>query len=195
MQRQQQPELIIIAGANGVGKTTFATSYAQDLQYQFLNADEIAKELETKGFDQPMLKAGREFFGRLNKGLSSKENIIVETTLSGTYINKVASRSKTRGYSVQIIYIFVDNAAICIDRVRTRVMKGGHDVPIEDIKRRFSRSLLNFWNNFTELADMWILLYNGDENYEQVAIGGKTEFSIEHNSLFSRFNNIIKNVK
>ncbi len=182
-----KPNLTIIAGANGVGKTTFAKPYVQELGYQFLNADEIAKELEGQGEAHPMLKAGRLFFARLNESLTKKENILLETTLSGSYINKVAARSKKIGYALTVVYIFVDSEAVCIDRVKSRVLKGGHDVPVEDITRRFQRSLTNFWTNFTELADDWVLLYNGDEGYEQVAVGVSQQYSVEHQSLFSFF--------
>ena len=182
--------MIIIAGANGAGKTTFAKPCVRDLGYQFLNADEIAKELEEQGETHPMLQAGRLFFARLNEDLTEKENILLETTLSGSYINKVAVRSKKLGYALTIVSIFVDSEEVCIDRVKSSVPKGGHDVPVEDIKRRFQRSLTNFWTNFTELADEWILLYNGDEGYEQVAIGTAQAYSVEHQSLFSFFQHL-----
>jgi predicted ABC-type ATPase len=58
----KKPELIIIAGANGSGKTTFAKPYVLELGYQFLNADEIAKNLEEAGHKNALLKAGRLFF-------------------------------------------------------------------------------------------------------------------------------------
>ncbi len=91
-----------------------------------------------------------------------------------------------------MIYIFVDNEELCVERVRSRVLKGGHNVPEEDIRRRFQRSLTNFWDNFTQLSDSWILLYNGDENYQQVAIGTQDQFSIENQILFNHFKSIKK---
>ena len=85
-------QLIIIAGANGSGKTTFAIPYVQELGFDFLNADEIAKELELLGKKNAMIKAGRIFFSRLNQNIKDGVNFVVETTLSGTYINKVVMR-------------------------------------------------------------------------------------------------------
>ena len=181
-------QLIIIAGANGSGKTTFAKPYVKELDYQFLNADEIAKELEGKGESNSLIKAGRVFFATLHKCLENLENFVVETTLSGSYINKVAKKAKEKGYIVQVIYIFLDNPDLCIDRVKSRVLKGGHHVPKNDIIRRYYRSKINFWNNFTKLADNWTLFYNGEEGFQRVAIGESKEYSIENPIIFKIFN-------
>ena len=182
------PKLIIVAGANGSGKTTFAIPYTQEKGYPFLNADEIAKELIEKGEQNAMLKAGRIFFKNLDEWLTEKRSFVVETTLSGTYINKVAERAKKSGYEVQIIYLFLENENICVDRVKSRVKKGGHDVPVEDINRRYFRSKRNFWENFTVLSDKWIMYYNGEQGYQKVAAGLKGEsYTVFNTGLFDLF--------
>ncbi|MEM6321244.1 MAG: zeta toxin family protein [Bacteroidota bacterium] len=183
-----KPKLIIIAGANGSGKTTFAVPYVKELGFQFLNADEIAKKLEEDGVENAMIGAGRIFFARLNENLQNHKNFVVETTLSGSYINKVAAKAKSRGYEVQIIYIFLDNPELCVERVKSRVVKGGHDVPKADIIRRFYRSKANFWNNFVKLTDTsWTLFYNGEAGYQKVAIGLASTYKIDHPILFNLF--------
>jgi len=93
---EKAKELIIISGANGVGKTTFAKPYVQKIGYKFLNADEIAKEIEKKGFDNIMIKAGRIFFSELSESLSKGENIVIETTLLGSYSIKLQSQLKKK---------------------------------------------------------------------------------------------------
>ncbi len=183
-------QLIIIAGANGSGKTTFALPYVEELGFDFLNADEIAKELEIQGKKNVLIKAGRIFFSRLNQNIMEGVSFVIETTLSGTYINKVAVKAKESGFNVKIIYIFLDDAELCVERVKSRVIKGGHDVPRIDIIRRFYRSKENFWKNFTQLVDEWHLLYNGEDSFQQVAIGDKEEFSIENEILFKKFQEI-----
>ncbi|MEZ4958098.1 MAG: zeta toxin family protein [Saprospiraceae bacterium] len=191
MSEQSNKKLVIIGGANGSGKTTFAIPYVQELGFDFLNADEIAKGLEEKGEQNALIKAGRIFFKKLNENISFGKSFVVETTLSGTYINKVAEKAKAAGYSIKVIYIFLDSPELCVERVKLRVLKGGHDVPEEDIIRRFYRSKNNFWNNFTSLADNWILIYNGDEGFQQVAVGDMEEYRIENTFLFQLF---LKNV-
>jgi len=185
-------ELIIISGANGSGKTTFAMEYMDVIDYEFLNADEIAKEIEKENPNNALIKAGRIFFKRLNDCIKEHRSFVIETTLSGTYINKVAIRARENGYKLIMIYLFLDDPKLCIERVNIRVLKGGHNVPIEDIVRRFYRSKNNFWNNFTDLADSWSLIYNGDKGFQQVAIGEgqEQEYSIENPELFKKFKNI-----
>ncbi|NOX45906.1 MAG: hypothetical protein GXO89_02885 [Chlorobi bacterium] len=88
------------------------------------------------------------------------------------------------------MYIFLDDPELCIERVKTRVVKGGHDVPKEDIVRRYYRSKSNFWNNFTSIADEWIIFYNGGEGFQQVALGNSLEYNIENPILFNIFKTI-----
>ncbi|MEM6770951.1 MAG: AAA family ATPase, partial [Bacteroidota bacterium] len=167
---QQAPRLIIVAGANGSGKTTFAIPYTKAIGVQFLNADELAKRYADRGEDNAMIKGGREFFRLLNQALDMREDVVIETTLSGSYTSKVARRARRNGYSVEVVYIFLGSENQCVDRVRIRTRKGGHHVPEEDIRRRFGRSLLNFRFDLSEFADVWFLYYNGGQSYQQVAL-------------------------
>lgn len=107
--------------------------------------------------------------------------------MSGTYINKVAQKAQNAGYEITLIYIFLENEDICVERVKDRVIKGGHDVPVEDIKRRYYRSKRNFWVNFTSLVNSWFLLYNGDEGFQEVAIGDNGHHAIINKILFDLF--------
>jgi len=189
------PDLIIIAGANGTGKTTFARPYVKEMGYDFLNADDLAKTLADQGEKSPMIAAGRIFFEKLNEYLEYRQSIVVETTLSGTYINKVALRAIAMGYYLKVIYLFVDSPEVCFLRVKGRLIKGGHDVPEEDIERRFYRSVRNFWENFREISDRWFLYYNGESGFQRAAVGQGQEQSIDNPLLLNNFVNLLNHDK
>ena len=85
----------------------------------------------------------------------------------------------------------MDSADTCVDRVNERVQAGGHDVPETDIRRRFARSIDNFWNLYRPLADHWLLIYNSSNQPQDVAIGNATDVSIRDAELFSQFQLLI----
>lgn len=179
------PELIIVAGANGSGKTTFSKDILEMTGYEFLNADEIEKELVVS-----KLQAGKEFFKRLENLISNSKNFILESTLSGNYLVKVIERIQKLGYVVRIVYVFLDSPQDCIQRIKIRVKLGGHFVPDEDVTRRYYRSKVNFWNIYKNLADEWTIIYNSTGGEPQrVAIGISGNFVVELENLFHNFIN------
>jgi predicted ABC-type ATPase len=183
------PELIIIAGANGSGKTTFAKMLIEETKYDFLNADEIAKEIEE---GNARLKAGRIFFGNLEKWISESKNFILESTLSGNYLLKVIEKVKKAEYQVCIVYVFLESPHDCIERIKVRVKLGGHFVPNEDVIRRYYRSKENFWNVYKMQADKWFIYFNGLQDTQRVALGRQNDFIVENNELFKEF---LKDIK
>ena len=184
------PTLYIIAGPNGSGKTTLAKEFIEEDGLFFLNADEIAESINPQDISKAYMQAGREFFKRLNEILIEKKTVIVETTLSGKYHNRVIENFKRNGYEVKLLYIFLESSNLCIDRIRFRVLKGGHSVPNEDIIRRYDRSINNFLNVKTKVSH-WILYYNGGEKYIEIAQGycdNEIILNEEFYSLFTRGN-------
>lgn len=160
--------LYIIAGANGSGKTTFAINFAKLENLKFINADEIAKEYDPNDIQKYKVKAGRRFFEELGKSLKQNESFAIETTLSGKYLVKVINKAKEEGFYINLTYLFLETEDENIYRVKNRVLKGGHDVPVEDIKRRYTRSRNLFLNLYKNLVDEWMLVFNGDDNFEIV---------------------------
>lgn len=183
----RNPRLIIVAGANGSGKTTFAVPYSEQIGIQFLNADQFAKAYADRGEDSAMIKGGREFFRKLNAALNARRDVVIETTLSGTYTSKVARKAKSQGYTVEIIYMFLNSSDQCVERVAIRRRKGGHDVPEEDIRRRFGRSLSNFRFDLSSVSDVWSLYYNGGQSYQIVASKAEGSTIVTDEHLYNLF--------
>ncbi|MDD3014333.1 MAG: zeta toxin family protein [Candidatus Gastranaerophilales bacterium] len=153
--------LYLIAGANGSGKSTLASELIPEEKLEFLNADEIAKEICPENISSVSISAGKEFYKRLDSCFDQGISFAIETTLSGKNHIKTISRAKAFGYKVILIYISVDTPDLCINRIKVRVEKGGHYVPDEDVIRRFYRCRENFWNKYKDLVDDWAVFYNG----------------------------------
>lgn len=147
--------LYIIAGANGSGKSTLAETILEKSNLKFLNADDIAREISPDAIDKVPITAGKIYFKRLNEYFNKNISFAVESTLSGNNIFRIISRAKQQNYKIILIYTFLKNCSICIERVKNRVKNGGHNVPEKDIIRRYYKSLIKFWNEYK------IMLMNG----------------------------------
>lgn len=190
---KRAPErLIIVGGANGVGKTTFARQYKEEYGINYLGADEIAEELSKSWAGNIELKAGKEFFRRLESILSSNASVIIESTLSGLLLAEQIKQFKSKGYTIEIVYVFLKDVELCKKRVRVRVKKGGHNVPEKEIERRYKRSMRNFQNIYLPLADKWQILYNGQIRPIEIAIGENRETMILDDEYFRLFKEIMK---
>jgi predicted ABC-type ATPase len=161
--------LYIIAGANGSGKTTFAMTYSQLKNLHFINADEIAKTYDPDDLEKYKIRAGKEFFRQVKVYIEDKEeSFILETTLSGKYLEKIIVKAKQKKFKIVLIYLFLDDDTENILRVKNRVLNGGHNIPVEDIKRRYIRSRKLFLSLYKNIVDKYLIFFNGDDNYELV---------------------------
>ncbi len=180
-------EVIVIAGGNGVGKTTFARAFLQEYDYEFLNADEIAKSLSAENPSGKKISAGKLFFKRLNEAIAQNKSLLIESTLSGRYLQKFIERLQKQDYQITIVFLFVESSEILIERIAERVKKGGHFVPDEDVRRRFVRGKQNFWNVYKDLVDSWSLIYNSESTFYEVALSENEEIEIFDENLYQRF--------
>ena len=185
-------KLIIVGGANGVGKTTFAYQYKIEYGIDYLGADEIVKELSTNNHKQSDIMAGKEFFHRLNDYLKRSDSVIIESTLSGALLSKWIEKFKIKGYTIHMVFVFLEDVELCKKRVKARVTKGGHNVPDLDIERRFFRSIKNFKKTYLPLADTWQLFYNGLSRPVEVAIGENDNIMIIDEDYYQIFQEICK---
>ena len=179
--------LIVIAGPNGAGKTTFARDYLQEYPADFLSADDLALKISPNQPESAKIEAGRQFSKKLQESFRSGESVVIESTLSGKSMQRILDHAREAGYGITIAFIFLESAQACINRVRERVQKGGHDVPESDVLRRFSRSKENFWNIYKDEADLWFLFYNSDATVPMVAFGEKSRYNVTDEEAFAVF--------
>ena len=187
-------KFVIIAGANGTGKTTLAKEFLKKFKIEFLNADEIAISISRnkKSLLANRIKAGKRFIFKLDDAIKARKSVAIESTLAGKYLLKTIKNVKKSGYRISIIYVFVDNPEIALRRIQARVDAGGHDVPKDDVLRRFYRSRDNFWKLYKNVADEWTMFYNGIERPVFVASGVKAGVEIMDSQLFDLFKRIKK---
>lgn len=180
-------ELFLIAGANGSGKTTLAKELLPEFGLEFVNADEIAGELNPGNVDKVKIAAGIMVFTKIDSLVTQGKSFAIETTLSGRYLVRFIQELKEKEYVVTLIYVFLDNPELAIDRIKVRVRTGGHFVPDQDVRRRFYRGKKNFWSIYKDLANYWEIYYNGEHGFIQVATGEKQNLTIIDETLFELF--------
>ena len=137
------PTIYIIAGCNGAGKTTFAREFLlkEVACVNFLNADYLALGLSPLSPEIAAMKAGRLLLTEFKSLVARGETFALESTLSGLTYVRLLRDAKRRRFRIYLHYLWLPTSVIAIARVRERVKKGGHNVPVLDITRRFGRSL------------------------------------------------------
>ena len=89
---------------------------------------------------------------------SKRADFGFETTLSGRSYLGLIRELKKAGYQVHIFFLWLPNVELALSRIRNRVLRGGHNVPEADVRRRFDRSNRNFMLHYRPLSDSWFLL-------------------------------------
>lgn len=156
------PNAYIIAGPNGVGKTTFAREFLPTYAdcKNFINADLIAEGVSPFSPETAAFHAGRLMLGEIDLFAKRGVDFGFETTLSGRSHLQLIRELKNRGYAAHFFFLWVPSVDLALSRVKGRVLEGGHDVPEAVVRRRFDRSIRNFQTHYIRLADSWILFDN-----------------------------------
>ncbi|MDE6561487.1 MAG: zeta toxin family protein [Muribaculaceae bacterium] len=161
----QKPNLYIIAGCNGAGKTTASFNVLPQILNckEFVNADEIAKGLSPFCPESVAIQAGKLMLERIKTLMADGVSFAIETTLATRSYKNLVLKAQEKGYNVSLLFFWLKSPEVACERVKKRVSEGGHYIPAETIFRRYWLGLENLFRIFMPIVDDWSLYDNNNE--------------------------------
>lgn len=180
------PKLYIISGCNGSGKTTASYTMLPELFQcsDFVNSDEFAKGLAPFDPDSVSVQASRFMLLKIRYMMERGKDFSIETTLATRSLKKIITRAQKEGYSVTVLYFWLNTPDLAVARVRARVAAGGHNVPEDVIRRRYRTGLQYFFEDYMPLVDQWILADNSEIPFRIIAQGWRQNMVVQDNFQF-----------
>jgi predicted ABC-type ATPase len=172
------PTVLVLAGPNGAGKTTAAPRLLRDTLglLEFVNADAVAQGLAGFAPDVAALEASKIMFDRIRKLGSLHRSFALETTLASRSLAPWITGLLQEGYTFSLVFLWLPNAELAVQRVADRARLGGHSVPEAVIRRRYVRGLGNFFRLYTPLATVWRMYDNTNaSNMRLIAQGRRSD--------------------
>lgn len=169
------PSVIVLAGPNGAGKTTAAPWLLRQTLgvFEFVNADAIAQGLAAYDPDGVALEAGRIMLARLRELSTRRRNFAFETTLASRSLAPWLADLLGTGYEFHLVFLWLPSADFAVQRVADRVRMGGHNVPEATVRRRYERSLRNFFRLYQPLATTWAMYDNSETGTMRLIAAGQ----------------------
>jgi predicted ABC-type ATPase len=181
------PKLYIISGCNGSGKTTASYTILPEMLncHEYVNSDEFAKSLSPFDPSAASVTASRYMLMKIKFMFEHRLDFCIETTLATRTLLKMVEEAQENGYSVTVIYLWLNSPELAIQRVRARVSTGGHNIPEDTIRRRYHRGLEYFFKEYRHLCDRWILADNSKPPFKVVAEGTNDSTMIKDTDKFA----------
>lgn len=183
-----EKNLYIIAGCNGAGKTTASFTILPEILdcKEFVNADEIAKGLSPFRPEKVAFEAGRIMLKRIDELLLENQTFAFETTLSTrSYKNKILE-AKSNGYTVTILFFWLRAIELAKERVKTRVIEGGHNIEEKVIERRYKRGIKNLFDIYLPIVDGAFIFDNSEGEHIPIAKKLEKEFEIINVEIYNQ---------
>ena len=191
--------IYIIAGCNGAGKTTASFTILPDILdcREFVNADEIARGLSPFQPESVSFQAGRIMLKRISELINEGKNFAFETTLATKSHKERVEVAQSMGYNVVLLFFWLRNVDLANERVKTRVLEGGHNVEEMVIERRYYRGIVNLFDLFLPLSDEVMVFDNSEGLPILIAEKSQRESSLTINNeeLFKKLKEQYENRK
>jgi predicted ABC-type ATPase len=156
--KARAPRLYVLSGVNGAGKSSIGGAMIRASGADYFNPDEAARQLiaANPGLDQTSANAMAWQQGRrlLERAIDERKDFAFETTLGGATMPKLLTEAASLGFEVRIWFVGLATADLHIERVRSRVRAGGHDIPESSIRRRWRHSRVNLIELLPHLTEL-----------------------------------------
>lgn len=186
------PRLYILSGCNGAGKTTASYTILPEMLEcrEFINSDEFAKSLSPFDPSSAAVSASRYMLMKAKYLLSRHADCVIETTLATRSLMNIINEARQEGYSVILLYFWLNSPDLAVKRVKMRVEAGGHNIPEDVIRRRYVMGLKYFFETYAPVSDRWILADNSKSPFTVVAEGRGNEIFIKDEEKYNTIRNI-----
>jgi predicted ABC-type ATPase len=176
-------KLYVISGCNGAGKTTASYTVLPEMLdcKEFINADEIAKGLSPFQPDKVAIDAGRLMLSRIKELIKHNVDFAFETTLATKSYVQFIRDAQAEGYFVTLVFFWLNSPELAIERVKTRVLSGGHNIPKDVINRRYWAGIKNLSRLYMPICDYWMIIDNSEPPFQVIAEGFKNDSIEIHN--------------
>lgn len=155
------PEIIVLAGVNGAGKSSIIGAALRDAEADYFNPDEATERIleETPGISRQDANVRAWHLGRrlLGRAIEHRQRFAFETTLGGRTMTGLLLKAANVGIPVRVVYIGLESADLHVRRVQARARQGGHDIPEERIRRRYASSRANLVRLIPHVAELRVL--------------------------------------
>ena len=188
------PNLYIISGCNGAGKTTASYTILPEMLHcrEFVNSDEIAKGLSPFNANTMAVavEASRIMYKRIRELIGVEETFALETTLASRSIANLIKNAQQKGYYVTLLYFWLNTPDLAVERVKNRVIAGGHFVNESTVRRRYRSGIVNLFNLYIPICDYWMITDNSLSPMEVIAKGFKNgEKNINNTLVYNKLKN------
>jgi predicted ABC-type ATPase len=185
-----RPQVAILGGINGAGKTSSSEPILRIGMKMpvFVNADTIARGLNAFNPESEAVRAGRIMLEHLRNLAARRMSFAFETTLAARTYAEWLGELREGGYAVHLLYYWLKSPDLAIERVADRVRSGGHYIPDDTIRRRYSRSIRNFLELYRPVVNTWHVYDNSNRRPRLIAFNNSYFDTILDPDRWEQFN-------
>ena len=188
------PNLYIISGCNGSGKTTASYTILPEMLHckEFVNSDEIAKGLSPFNANTMAVEveASRIMYKRIRELIGMAKTFALETTLASRSIANLVKDAQMKSYYVTLLFFWLNTPDLAVERVKNRVAMGGHHVNEQTVRRRYRAGIANLFELYMPICDYWMITDNSLSPMEIIAKGFKNrERYIDNEIIYNKLKN------